>query len=112
VAVSRGCVTFVSTFWPSDSYIFCHEQYSVAEAKNQLSRLIDQAVAGEDVVITRHGHPVTTLGAARPAANPRLREAPVAVFSPAIWRWRNSYCGAWTSTCGRRTPSTSPRPFD
>jgi prevent-host-death family protein len=35
--------------------------HSVAEAKNQLSDLIDRALKGEDVVITRHGHPVVTL---------------------------------------------------
>jgi antitoxin (DNA-binding transcriptional repressor) of toxin-antitoxin stability system len=32
--------------------------YSVAEAKNHLSELIDRAVNGEGVVITRHGKPV------------------------------------------------------
>ncbi len=37
--------------------------YSVAEAKNKLSQLIDRALKGEDVVITRHGHPVVTLRA-------------------------------------------------
>jgi len=35
--------------------------YSVAETKNQLSELIDRALRGEDVVITRHGHPVAEL---------------------------------------------------
>lgn len=35
--------------------------HSVAEAKNQLSDLIDRAIAGEDVVITRHGRPVIAL---------------------------------------------------
>jgi prevent-host-death family protein len=35
--------------------------HSVAEAKNQLSTLIDRALKGEDVVITRHGHPVAVL---------------------------------------------------
>ncbi|HEY1709905.1 MAG TPA: type II toxin-antitoxin system prevent-host-death family antitoxin [Rhizomicrobium sp.] len=33
-------------------------QHSVAEAKNKLSELIDRAEKGEEVVITRHGHPV------------------------------------------------------
>jgi antitoxin (DNA-binding transcriptional repressor) of toxin-antitoxin stability system len=37
--------------------------HSVAEAKNQLSELIDRALAGEGVVITRHGHPVVELKA-------------------------------------------------
>jgi len=35
--------------------------HSVAEAKNHLSRLIDQAIDGEEVVITRHGTPVAVL---------------------------------------------------
>jgi len=33
----------------------------VAEAKNQLSELIDRALRGEGVVITRHGRPVVEL---------------------------------------------------
>jgi antitoxin (DNA-binding transcriptional repressor) of toxin-antitoxin stability system len=32
--------------------------YSVAEAKNKLSELIDRALKGEGVLITRHGKPV------------------------------------------------------
>ncbi|MCC6946543.1 MAG: type II toxin-antitoxin system Phd/YefM family antitoxin [Bradyrhizobiaceae bacterium] len=36
-------------------------KYSVAEAKNRLPELIDRALKGEDVVITRHGHPVAEL---------------------------------------------------
>jgi prevent-host-death family protein len=39
--------------------------HSVAEAKNQLSRLIDRALKGEPVVITRHGHPVVELKAVK-----------------------------------------------
>ncbi|MFI4935744.1 MAG: type II toxin-antitoxin system Phd/YefM family antitoxin [Caulobacterales bacterium] len=35
--------------------------YSVAEAKNQLPSLINKAMAGEEVVITRHGKPVADL---------------------------------------------------
>jgi antitoxin (DNA-binding transcriptional repressor) of toxin-antitoxin stability system len=33
-------------------------QYSIADAKNNLSELIDRALKGEGVVITRHGRPV------------------------------------------------------
>lgn len=36
-------------------------EYSVANAKNNLSKLIDHALAGEGVVITRHGRPVVEL---------------------------------------------------
>jgi prevent-host-death family protein len=35
--------------------------HSVAQARNQLSQLIDRALKGEDVVITRHGQPVVEL---------------------------------------------------
>jgi prevent-host-death family protein len=41
--------------------------HSVAEAKNKLSELIDRALEGEGVVITRHGRPVVEL---RPVAPP------------------------------------------
>jgi prevent-host-death family protein len=35
--------------------------HGIAEAKNKLSELIDRALRGEGVVITRHGHPVVEL---------------------------------------------------
>jgi prevent-host-death family protein len=35
--------------------------HSIAKAKNKLSELIDRALKGEGVVITRHGHPVVEL---------------------------------------------------
>ena len=35
--------------------------FSVADAKNTLPRLIDRAIEGEEVVITRHGKPVAEL---------------------------------------------------
>ena len=35
--------------------------HSVAEAKNQLPRLIDRALQGEAIVITRRGQPVVEL---------------------------------------------------
>jgi prevent-host-death family protein len=39
--------------------------YSVADAKASLPSLINRAIAGEEVIITRHGKPVAEL---RPAA--------------------------------------------
>jgi prevent-host-death family protein len=36
-------------------------EYSVADAKNKLPRLIDRALGGEEVVITRRGKPVIEL---------------------------------------------------
>jgi prevent-host-death family protein len=41
--------------------------HSVAEAKTHLPALIDRALAGETVVITRHGHPVAELRPLRAA---------------------------------------------
>jgi prevent-host-death family protein len=37
--------------------------HSVAEAKNHFSQLIDRAIEGEEVVITRHGTPVVAIKA-------------------------------------------------
>jgi prevent-host-death family protein len=45
-------------------------QHSVAEAKNHLSDLIDRSLAGEAVIITRHGNPVVELKPVRPKAKP------------------------------------------
>jgi prevent-host-death family protein len=35
--------------------------HSIADAKTHLSELIEQAVRGEEVVITRHGAPIATI---------------------------------------------------
>jgi prevent-host-death family protein len=47
--------------------------HSIAEAKDQLSRLIDRALQGESVVITRRGEPVVELKPVRPAPRPITR---------------------------------------
>jgi prevent-host-death family protein len=44
--------------------------HSVAEAKNRLSELIDRALNGEEVVITRHGRPVVAIRAVREVPHP------------------------------------------
>ena len=44
--------------------------HSVAEAKHPLSSLIDVALEGEEVGITRHGRPVVTLKAVVRKARP------------------------------------------
>lgn len=41
-------------------------QISVSDAKAQLTDLIKRAEAGDDVVLTRHGHAVARLVATRP----------------------------------------------
>ena len=44
---------------------------SVYAAKTNLSRLIDRAMAGEEIVITRHGRPVAKLVSALAMDEPR-----------------------------------------
>lgn len=39
--------------------------YSVAEAKNNLPKLLDRMLAGEEVVITRRGKPIGRLSPAK-----------------------------------------------
>jgi prevent-host-death family protein len=46
---------------------------NVYEAKTQLSRLIDRAVAGEDVVISRAGRPMVRLVPVSPPSTLRRR---------------------------------------
>jgi prevent-host-death family protein len=53
-------------------------RYSVAEAKSGLPALINRAMSGEEVIITRHGKPVAEL---RPAT------APVTMNAPAFYEW-------------------------
>jgi prevent-host-death family protein len=54
----------------SDGYHRVMSTHSVAEAKNQLSKLIDRALKGEGIVITRRGEPVVELKPVRPAPRP------------------------------------------
>jgi prevent-host-death family protein len=44
--------------------------YSIAQAKDQLSRLVDEALQGKQVTITRRGKPVVELRSAAPAGRP------------------------------------------
>ncbi len=51
--------------------------YSVAKTRDNLSSLIDKALAGEEVVITRHGKPAVALSVVRdtsPSHDVQMRE--------------------------------------
>jgi prevent-host-death family protein len=41
--------------------------YSIADAKTHLAKLVDLALGGESIVITRRGRPVVTLTPVQPA---------------------------------------------
>ena len=47
-------------------------RYSVATTKDNLSSLIDKALAGEEVVITRHGKPTVELRMVEPSEPPTV----------------------------------------
>jgi prevent-host-death family protein len=47
-------------------------EYSVAEAKNHLPKLINRALQGEEIVITRRGKPVVELRPAPPRPKPPI----------------------------------------
>lgn len=57
--------------------------YSVADAKNTLPRLIDRAMAGEEVVITRRGKPVVEMRAA-PLTRPRRPGGLMDILGPPL----------------------------
>lgn len=52
--------------------------YSVAEAKNNLPKLLDRMLAGEEVVITRRGKPIARL-------NPAVDAEPQGVVIDLAW---------------------------
>ena len=70
--------------------------HTVAEAKNQLSKLIDCALKGEGIVITRRGQPVVELKPARPVPRP-IAEADI----------DGSARGGSAAPCPRLTPASS-----
>lgn len=51
--------------------------HSVAEAKSRLSELIDRALDGEAVVITRHGNPVVELKPVAKSPRRRITDADI-----------------------------------
>jgi antitoxin (DNA-binding transcriptional repressor) of toxin-antitoxin stability system len=62
-----GKYSYIDSLSPKEPHVTA---YSVAEAKNTLPKLIDRALQGEEVVITRHGKPVAELRAVQPPAAP------------------------------------------
>ena len=49
-----------------DGYLVAMSEYTIAEARNSFTKLVDRAVAGEDVTITRRGKPVAKIVASAP----------------------------------------------
>jgi len=48
---------------------------SVTEAKGQLTELVRRAEAGDEVILTRHGHAAVRLAPLRPATDAKSRKA-------------------------------------
>jgi prevent-host-death family protein len=51
-------------------YLEFMSTHTVAETKNQLSKLIERALKGEHIVVTRRGQPVIELRPVRPPPRP------------------------------------------
>jgi prevent-host-death family protein len=62
---------------------------NIAEAKTQLSRLLDKVEGGENVVITRHGKPVAQLSAVQRPRKPLDLKA-LAELRAKMPPWRRS----------------------
>ncbi len=58
------------------------KQVNIYEAKTNLSRLVDEASRGEEIVIARHGHPVARLV---PLAEKPKEKRPLGLFKGQIW---------------------------
>jgi prevent-host-death family protein len=48
---------------------------SVTDAKGQLTELVRRAEAGDEIVLTRHGHPTVRLVPVHPSPNRKTRRA-------------------------------------
>jgi prevent-host-death family protein len=48
---------------------------SVTDAKGQLTELVRRAEAGDEIVLTRHGHPAVRLVPVQEALDPKARRA-------------------------------------
>jgi prevent-host-death family protein len=53
-------------------------QISVTEAKGQLTDLVRRAEAGDEIILTRHGHAAVRLVPIKPAADAKSRKTLVA----------------------------------
>jgi prevent-host-death family protein len=65
-------------------------RYSVATTKNNLSSLIDKALAGEEVVITRHGKPTVSLSVVSADSEPEVDIGLRREWSERLQRLRDS----------------------
>jgi prevent-host-death family protein len=64
--------------------------YSIAKAKDNLSKLVDEAVAGEEVAITRHGKVVAYV---RPAVERPIRQPPHELVAQIVERAKSRPLG-------------------
>ncbi len=58
------------------------KQVNLYDAKTRLSRLVDEAAAGEEIVIARHGRPVAKLVR---VGQPKRRKIPWGLYRDKIW---------------------------
>jgi prevent-host-death family protein len=68
VEVFRSCIL---TIQPAQTRFFSMKVVNVQEAKTHLSRLIEEAVAGEPILLAKHGKPLVRLSAYIPGKEER-----------------------------------------
>lgn len=86
---------------------------NVHEAKTQLSRLIEQALRGEEVVIARNGVPAVKLvqvdqAAAKPKRQPGLWAGLIEEIDPDWWKPENDLTDHFEVYAGE--PVGAPKP--
>lgn len=81
--VRAGCAGYIAS-----GLARCDMKLGVLEAKNRLSELLDRAVAGEEVVITRRGEPEVVLTPLRKTVSREEAEAEMALWDDLRARYR------------------------
>jgi antitoxin (DNA-binding transcriptional repressor) of toxin-antitoxin stability system len=76
-------------------------QVSVTEAKGQLTELVRRAEAGDEIILTRHGHPAVAIGAGQSGGGS-------AVAGRAAWGSTSVCCGQGDCRAERRAQSGLP----
>ena len=84
--------------------------YNVAEAKAQLSRHLDAALAGEEVIVARAGRPVVRLVPVTAPARRELGFVPMTMPDDVFDPLDGDDLAAWAcvSCCSTPTPTSGP----
>jgi antitoxin (DNA-binding transcriptional repressor) of toxin-antitoxin stability system len=71
-AVENHSVSYTGSVTTDQGSVSAWQQFNVHEAKSNLSKLLDMALEGEDVIILRHRTPVARLSPIRAETGDRV----------------------------------------